>query len=117
MSKNKVKTETSLRFWENKVWINETDSYGWLQWYFRYFLGRRSSGDFRQINRWKKIVSTFKGKLVKVIKDSSGKFDDYSITPKIRQILLHWDYELKKEEIFIIFIILFHCIKDEVLSI
>ena len=53
---------------------------------------------------------------MKVIKDSSGKFDDYSISPKIRQILLHWGYELKKEEIFIIFI-LFHCIKDEVLSI
>ena len=117
LNKYKVKTETSLRFWENKIWINETDSYGWLEWYFRYFLGRRSSGDFRQIKRWKKIVSTFKGKLVKVIKDSSGKFDDYSISPKIRQILLHWGYELKKEEIFIIFIILFHCIKDEVLSI
>ena len=26
------------------------------------------------------------------IKDSGSKFDDYSISPKIRQILLHWGY-------------------------
>ena len=31
-----------------------------------------------------------------MIKDSGGKFNDYWISPKIRQILLHWGYELKK---------------------
>ena len=36
----------------------------------------------------------FKCKLVNMIKDAGGKFDDYSITPKIRQILLHCGYEL-----------------------
>ena len=36
----------------------------------------------------------FKGKLVKIIKDANSRFDDYSISPKIRQILLHWGYEL-----------------------
>ena len=46
-----------------------------------------------------KVVSRFKGKLVKMIKDSGGKFDDYSISPSIRQILLHWGYELKKEDL------------------
>ena len=29
-----------------------------------------------------------------MIKDINGRFDDYSISPKIRQILLHWDYGL-----------------------
>ena len=29
-----------------------------------------------------------------MIKDVNGIFDDYSISPKIRQILLHCDYEL-----------------------
>ena len=99
MNKYKVKTRASLRFWENKGYINEIDPYGWFQWDFRYFLGRRSSDDFRQINRWKKIVSRFEGKLVKMIKDSDGKFDDYSISPKKRQILLHWGYELKSEDL------------------
>ena len=46
----------------------------------------------------KKIVSRFRGKLVKIIKNSSIKFDDYLISPKIRQILLHWGYELTKKD-------------------
>ena len=46
----------------------------------------------------KKIVSRFRSKLVKMIKDANSKFDDYSISPKIRQILLHWVYELTKKD-------------------
>ena len=80
---------TSLRFWENKGWINEIDPYGWFQQQFRYGLGRRLEDDERQINRWKRIASRFRGKLVNMIKDSGRKYDDYSISPKIRQILLH----------------------------
>ena len=92
MSKYGVKCGTSLRFWENEGWINKMDPYGWFQWYFRYCLGRGSKDDKIQINSWKKIVSRFRGKLVKVIKNSGGKYDDYSISPKIRQIVLHWGY-------------------------
>ena len=36
-----------------------------------------------------------------MIKDSDGKFDDYSTSPKIRQILLHWGYELKREDLLL----------------
>ena len=32
-----------------------------------------------------------------MIKNSGSKYDDYSISPKIRQILLNWDYELTKK--------------------
>ena len=32
----------------------------------------------------KKIVTRFRGKLVKMIKDANRKFGDYSISPKIR---------------------------------
>ena len=46
-----------------------------------------------EINRWTKIVSRFRGKLGKVIKDADSKFDDYSILPKIRQKI--WVYELE----------------------
>ena len=42
----------------------------------------------------------FTGKLVKVIKDAGTKFDDYLISPKIRQILLHWGYELTEKDFF-----------------
>ena len=58
------------------------------------FQEKKSSDDSRQF-----FFSKFKCKLVKMIKDSGGKFDDYSISPKIRQILLHWGYELKKEDL------------------
>ena len=64
-------------------------------------MGRRSKDDERQINRWKRIVSRFRGKLVQMIKDADDKFHGYSILPKIRQIILHWGYELTKKGFFI----------------
>ena len=84
----------------NKGWINKVDPYDWFQWYFRYCLGRRSKDDKREINWWKKIMSRFRGKLVKMIRDASSKFDDYPISPKIRQILLHWGYEWTEKDFF-----------------
>ena len=33
-----------------------------------------------------------------MIKNSGSKFDDYSVSPKIRQILLHWGYELTEKD-------------------
>ena len=42
------------------------------------------------------FVSRFRGKLIKTIKNSGSKFDYYSLSPKIRLTLLHWEYEQKK---------------------
>ena len=46
------------------------------------------------------IVSRFRTKLVKMTKNAGSKYDDYSISPKIRQILLHWSYELTEKYFF-----------------
>ena len=105
VNKYGAKCGTLLGFWESKGWINSIDPYGWFQWYFRYLLGIRSSDDERQINRWKKIVSRFKGKLIKMIKDVDGRFDGYSISPKIRQTFLHWGYQLVKVFCFDLFFV------------
>ena len=51
--------------------------------------GRRSKDDVRQINRRKRIVTKCRGIFVKMIRDAGSKFDDYSISPNIRQVLLH----------------------------
>ena len=90
VNKYKVKCETSLRFWENKDKINAMDPDDQFQWYFTYWLGRSSLDDEREIAWQKGIVSRFKSKLINTIKDVNGRFHDYSISPKIRQILQHW---------------------------
>ena len=106
VNKYGVKCGISFRFWEYKGWIHSIDPYGWFQWYLRYWLRRRSVDHKRQINRWKRIVTGLKGKLVKMIKDANGRFDDHFISPKIRQILLHWVYELTESDLLIF---LFFC--------
>ena len=111
VNKYGVKSRTSLRFWENKGSINSIDSCGWFQLYFRYWLGRRSLDDERQISRWTEIVSRFKAKLIKMIKDVNSRFDEYSISPKIRQILLHWGYELVEGDLLWLLFFLFFFIK------
>ena len=37
---------------------------------------------------------------METIRNAGSKYDDYSISPKIRQILLHWGYELTKKRFF-----------------
>ena len=37
---------------------------------------------------------------MEMIKDAGSKFHDYSISPKIRQILLYWGYELAEKDFF-----------------
>ena len=37
-----------------------------------------------------------------MIKDACSKFDDYSISPKIRQVFLPWGYELTEKEFLMV---------------
>ena len=99
VNKYGVKCKTSLRFWENKDWINFIDPRGWFQWYSRYCLGRRSLDGERQINRWKEILSRFKSKLIKMIKNFNRRTHGYSLSSKARQILSHWDCELVESDL------------------
>ena len=97
VNKYKVKCGTSLKFWENKGWINSIDPYIWFQRCFKYWIDRRYLDDKRQISRWKRIVSRFKSKLVKMIKDLM------IISLKTGEILLHWGYGLVESDFFYLF--------------
>ena len=56
---------------------------------FQILVRKKSKDDKRQIKRWKGIVKRFKSKLIEMIKKAGSKFDDYSISLKIRQTLLY----------------------------
>ena len=43
-------------YWQDKGWLHDQDPYGWFHWYTRFFQGRRSDDDRRQIDRWVKIA-------------------------------------------------------------
>lgn len=60
-------------------------------------MGKRCPDDERQIDRWKKTAgpnSRFRLWLINQIIKQKGKYNDFDISPAIRQTLLHWGYEL-----------------------
>eukprot|EP00045_Choanoeca_perplexa_P003352 m.29990 g.29990 ORF g.29990 m.29990 type:complete len:316 (-) comp11996_c0_seq5:66-1013(-) len=101
ISKYGVSCGSDKDFWENKGWMSELDPYGWFQWYCRFFLGRRSSDDDRQVGRGKRCFSEtgrWRIQLCNKIMRSNKKFNDRSVSPVIRQTLLHWGYELTERD-------------------
>ena len=101
INKYKVRVGTSLKFWEEKGWITEFDPYGWIEWYCNFYNGRRTSDDERQIKRWKGVAGKngrFRKWLVTLIIKKNGKWNEYTISPKIRQTLQHWGYKLTKKD-------------------
>jgi hypothetical protein len=99
INKYKVKAGSSLLDWENSGWIKSQDPYGWFQWYCHFYIGRRSPDDERQVNRWDNYAGEKRGRwrhnLIKKCKDKNARFNDYTISPVIRQGLQHWAYILK----------------------
>ena len=96
-----VMVGSDLDTWENKGWITEYHPYGWVQWYCDFYKGKRCPDDERQIKRWVGVASEkgrFRKWLIKLILKKEGKYNDNDISPKIRQTLLHWGYELTKRD-------------------
>ena len=101
INKYNVKVGTTLEFWEEKKWITKNHPYGWVQWYCDFYKGNRSSEDDHQISRWKKTAgpnSRFRKWLINMINNKNAKYNDYNISPKIRQTLQHWGYELTSKD-------------------
>lgn len=79
-----------LSYWRAKGWIYWEDPRGWFQWYCRYFMGRRSADDARQIQRWKAM----RRHIAQVQKNCAA--GDLNCRRKQRQALLHWAYDSRK---------------------
>ena len=97
VNKYGVKCGSDLEDWEKSGWMDKQDPYGWFQWYCRFYMGRRTDDDKRQIKRWLALTGPkgrFKNRLVNMIKKKDGNYDDESISPVIRQTLLHWGYQI-----------------------
>lgn len=102
VNKYKVKCGSSLEAWESSNWIMKQDPYGWFQWFCRYSKGRRTKDDERQIGRWLKLTGPkgrFRITLMNKIIKKGTTYNDYSVSPVIRQVLLHWGYELTKGDL------------------
>jgi len=101
LNKYKVKSGTSLEYWETNNWITKYDPYGQFQWYCNFYNGRRCPDDERQIKRWLAFAGPngrFRKRLINMIKKKKTTYDDFSVSPVIRQGLLQWGYELTKED-------------------
>ena len=69
--------------------------------YCRFYCGRRSADDARQIARWAACASSrgrWRNQLCGAVQRGSGRWDDAGVSPVIRQTLLHWAYELSESD-------------------
>jgi hypothetical protein len=85
-----VNASQPLSVWQAKGWINKQDPRGWFQWYCRYYSGRRSVDDERQIKRWLAM-----SRHIAQIKNNCRVGDIYC-RPRQRQALLHWAYDSRR---------------------
>lgn len=79
-----------LSVWLAKGWIHPQDPRGWFQWYCRYYLGRRSDDDNRQIKRWKAMTRH----ITQISRNCRA--GDIFCRPRQRQAVLHWAYDARK---------------------
>ena len=82
-----VNASQSLAVRRRNGWIHRQDPRGWFQWYCRYYMGRRTADDRRQIRRWRAIA-----RHVAAIRTHCER-RDLSCRRRQCQAVLHWAYD------------------------
>ncbi len=82
-----INASQSLRTWWQNDWIRPQDPRGWFQWYGRYYMGRRSSDDARQIRRWRAT----RRHVAQIV--SNCERGDFDCRRRQRQAVLQWAYD------------------------
>lgn len=85
-----VNASQSLAVWRRSGWIHKQDPRGWFQWYCRYYMGRRTADDARQIRRWRAIA-----RHVAAIRKHCEP-GDLECRRRQRQAVLHWAYDSRQ---------------------
>jgi hypothetical protein len=85
-----VNASQSLAAWRQQGWIRPQDPRGWFQWYCRYYSGRRSADDARQIRRWRAIA-----RHAAAVRKNCER-GDWECRRRQRQALLHWAYDSRR---------------------
>lgn len=83
INKYKTNASLSLQYWEDHGWIHPQDPYGHVQWYCRFYNGRRTKDDLRQISRANNVLIRFGQRKIK--------------SDRIKQTLLHWGWDWSKD--------------------
>jgi hypothetical protein len=85
-----VNASQPLSEWRRRGWIHPQDPRGWFQWYCRYYMGRRTGDDARQIRRWRAIARH----AAAIRRNCEPR--DLDCRRRQRQALLHWAYDSRK---------------------
>ena len=78
-----VKSRKPLSEWRANGWLPAEDPRGWFQWYMRYYLGRRTDDDAKQIARWRSFGPRHSGG---VLASSNYRKGDLGHRPVQRQV-------------------------------
>ncbi len=76
----------SLEWWLEQKLIHPDDPNGWVEWYIKFYYGRRHSDDDRQIKRFRSFVTRHLG----MLRSFQSKGKD---SVKTKQNLLQWAWD------------------------
>jgi len=86
----RVNASQPLAEWRRRGWIHPQDPRGRFQWYCRYYMGRRTRDDARQIGRWRAIA-----RHAAAVRRNCTP-GDLECRRRQRQALLHWAYDSRR---------------------